>query len=67
MSCDELIEGITGLPFEFVSESPSTTLTSLYPVNTGAKEIVRILMDDYQIWVCPNGGEKAVRYLDLDI
>lgn len=50
---------IQDLPFAFVSEAPSNAVTSLRPLTTGAKEIVRILKDEYQIWVCPNGGELA--------
>lgn len=48
--------GIKDLPFEFVSESPSNAVTTLRPIYGGAKEIVRILQEEYQIWVCPNGG-----------
>ena len=51
--------GIKDLPFEFVSEFPSNAVTALRPVNGHAKEIVRILKDEYQIWGCPNGGELA--------
>lgn len=50
---------INGLPFEFVSESMSNALTALHPITKNAKEIVRILKDGYNIWVCPNGGNKA--------
>lgn len=52
-------EGIKDLPFEIVSESLSNAVTALHPTKTGAKEIVRILKDEYHIWVCPNGGDKA--------
>ena len=31
----------------------------LHPENAPATEIVRILKDEYRIWVCPNGGEIA--------
>lgn len=51
--------GVKDLPFEFVSESPSNAVTCLKPIHGGAKEIVRILKDEYQIWVCPNGGELS--------
>lgn len=47
------------MPFEYVSESMSNAVTALHPKTTGAKEIIRILKDDYHIWVCPNGGDKA--------
>lgn len=49
--------GIKDLPFEFVSEAPSNAVTCLKPLHGGAKEIVRILKDEYDIWACPNGGE----------
>lgn len=50
---------IKDLPFELVSKSPSNAVTCLSPIRGGAKEIVRILKEEYQIWVCPNGGERA--------
>ena len=37
----------------------SNAVTALRPLNNGAKEIVKILKDEYKIWVCPNGGEMA--------
>ena len=55
----EFRKGIKDLPFEFISESPSNAVTALHPVKVGAKEIIRILKDEYQIWGCPNGGEMA--------
>ncbi|MEH2948872.1 aminotransferase class V-fold PLP-dependent enzyme [Lachnospiraceae bacterium 56-18] len=56
---EDFRNNIKDLPFEFVSESPSNAVTCLRPIHGGAKEIVRILKDEYQIWVCPNGGELA--------
>ena len=56
---EEFRKGIKDLPFEFISESPSNAVTALHPVKVGAKEIIRILKDEYQIWGCPNGGEMA--------
>lgn len=55
----EFRKGIKDLPFEFISESPSNAVTALHPIKVGAKEIIRILKDEYQIWGCPNGGEMA--------
>lgn len=49
---------IKELPFEFVSESPSNAVTSLNPITAKASDIFSILKDEYQIWVCPNGGDK---------
>lgn len=51
--------GIKDLPFEMVSESPSNAVTCLKTLHASAKEIVRILKDEYDIWVCPNGGAYA--------
>ena len=56
---EEFRKGIKDLPFEFISESPSNAVTALHPIKVGAKEIIRILKDEYQIWGCPNGGEMA--------
>lgn len=50
---------IKNLPFDFVPETPSNAVTCLRPVHGGAKEIVRILKDEYRIWACPNGGDLA--------
>lgn len=50
---------ISDLPFIMVSESMSNAVTALHPITKSAKEIVQILRDEYQIWVCPNGGDKA--------
>lgn len=45
------------LPFALVSKAPSNAVTSLSPVNgVSAHNIFEILKDEYQIWVCPNGG-----------
>ena len=52
---------IKDLPFEIVSQSMSNAVTALCPNNKNAKEIVRILKDEYGIWVCPNGGDLADR------
>ena len=50
-------EKIQELPFEIVSESMSNAVTPLHPTTASANDIFRILKDEYQIWVCPNGGE----------
>lgn len=56
---EDFRSSIKDLQFEFVSESPSNAVTCLRPIHGGAKEIVRILKDEYDIWACPNGGEMA--------
>lgn len=50
---------IEGMPFEIVSESMSNAVTPLHPLNVSAYRIFEILKDEYQIWVCPNGGKMA--------
>ena len=47
---------IKALPFEFVSESMSNAVTALHPISASAYDIFTILKDEYDIWVCPNGG-----------
>lgn len=56
---EDFRSSIKDLPFEFVSESPSNAVTCLRPIHGNAREIVKILKDDYGIWVCPNGGVMA--------
>jgi aspartate aminotransferase-like enzyme len=48
---------ISGLPFEFVSESPANGVTPLHPIHADAYEIFLELKNNYDIWVCPNGGD----------
>lgn len=48
---------IKGLPFEMVSESPANGVTSLHPTTASAYDIFLKLKDEYEIWVCPNGGD----------
>ncbi|MBR3263665.1 alanine--glyoxylate aminotransferase family protein [Candidatus Saccharibacteria bacterium] len=50
-------ERIKDLPFELVSESPSNAVTTLHPLTANANDIFLILKNEYNIWVCPNGGE----------
>lgn len=50
---------IADMPFEIVSESLSNAVTPLRPPGKSASRIVTILKDEYQIWVCPNGGDFA--------
>lgn len=48
---------IKKLPLQMVTNSPSNAVTSLYPLNVSAYDIFLKLKDEYNIWVCPNGGE----------
>lgn len=50
---------IQDMPFEIVSESMSNAVTPLHPLNASAYDIFTVLKDEYQIWVCPNGGSLA--------
>lgn len=47
---------IKDFPFELVSESPSNAVTSIHPLNVSAYDIFLELKDNYNIWICPNGG-----------
>ncbi len=48
---------IQDMPFEIVSESLSNCVTPLHPTTASAYDIFTVLKDEYNIWVCPNGGE----------
>lgn len=50
---------IADLPFEIVSKSLPNAVTPLHPLNVSAYDIFLTLKDEYNIWVCPNGGEEA--------
>jgi len=50
--------GIRDLPLEIVPEKQSNAVTCLR-TSSNSKEIVRILKEEYDIWVCPNGGELS--------
>lgn len=52
-------KGISDLPLENVAQSCSNAVTALRPVRGNVKEIIQRLKEDYQIWVCPNGGAWA--------
>lgn len=52
---------IKSLPFELVPESMSNAVTSLHPINVSAYDIFTILKDEYEIWICPNGGALSER------
>ena len=51
--------GIAGLPLTVFPETCSNAVTALKPSKQNAKEIFRILKDEYGIWICPNGGAWA--------
>lgn len=48
------------LPFTIPSHSLSNAVTPLSPTNgVSAYKIFEVLKEEYQIWVCPNGGDLA--------
>ena len=52
-------EKIKALPFTIVSQSLSNAVTPLHPHYVSAYDIFLKLKDEYNIWVCPNGGDMA--------
>ena len=50
---------IVGMPFEIFSESMSNAVTPLHPLNVSAYDVFTILKNEYEIWICPNGGKLA--------
>lgn len=42
-----------------MSESLSNAVTPLHPTTASAYDIFTTLKDEYEIWVCPNGGDLA--------
>lgn len=49
------------LPVEVASKSMSNAMTPLHPLNVSAYQVFQVLKDEYEIWVCPNGGELRDR------
>lgn len=45
------------LPFEIISESLSNAVTPLHPTTQSAYEIFLKIKDEYDMWICPNGGD----------
>lgn len=50
---------IEGLPFSLFASTPSNAVTSLATNGSSARRIFEVLKDEYDIWICPNGGELA--------
>jgi len=48
---------IKDLPFDIFSNSLSNAVTPLAVRGTSANDIFLILKNEYNIWVCPNGGD----------
>lgn len=47
---------IQGLPLNITSKSLSNAVTPLHPLNVTAYSVFLTLKNNYDIWVCPNGG-----------
>lgn len=52
---------VADLPFELFTDCLSNAVTSLHPLNASAHQIFLTLKDEYNIWICPNGGELKDR------
>ena len=48
---------IKGFPFEIAVSNLSNAITSLKTINISAYKLFLILKNEYDIWVCPSGGE----------
>ena len=48
---------IVDLPFTILSSSLSNAVTPIHPNNISAYQIFLTLKNEYNIWVCPNGGD----------
>ena len=48
------------LPFRIITDSLPGAVTPLSPTSgRSAYDIFTVLKDEYQIWICPNGGDMA--------
>lgn len=50
-------KSIKDLPFERFTESESNAVTALHPTTANAYDIFSIIKDEYNMWICPNGGD----------
>ena len=48
---------IKDLPFERFTESESNAVTALHPTTANAYDIFSIIKDEYNMWICSNGGD----------
>lgn len=54
---DYFRNAIKDLPLQIVPDNYSNAVTAIHPINENAYEIFEILKNEYNIWVCPNGGD----------
>lgn len=48
---------VTELPFQFVTSCSSNSVTALYSGDYSAQRIIHVMKEEYDVWLCPNGGE----------
>lgn len=48
---------VAGLPFKVASEHMSNAMTPLHPHCGSAYTVFQVLKNEYEIWICPNGGD----------
>ena len=53
----DFINRIKNLPLKIFSKNASNAMTAIETKNVSAYSVFLILKDEYNIWVCPNGGE----------
>lgn len=53
----DFINRIKNLPLKIFSKNASNAMTAIETKNVSAYSIFLVLKDEYNIWVCPNGGE----------
>jgi aspartate aminotransferase len=58
---DDFRQRVKTLPFDFVSHAQGNAVTPLHPHNVSAFSIFTTLKDEYNIWICPNGGDMRDR------
>ena len=55
----EFRSGIHDLPLQIVPQVCSNAVTAVRVRNHNAKAVFQVLKDEFQIWICPNGGIYA--------
>ena len=53
----DFINRIKNLPLKIFSKNASNAMTAIETKNVSAYSVFLVLKDEYNFWVCPNGGE----------
>ncbi|UKK50725.1 aminotransferase class V-fold PLP-dependent enzyme [Prevotella sp. E13-17] len=61
MLSQDFRQKVAPLPFKMFTTSPQNGVTALSPQGMSAYDIFTTLKDEYQIWICPNGGDLRDR------